>query len=356
MSLEIFIYADKVGRGKTTALKNWLLNQKGIGGVLSPKIDGKRFFEFIDSNDFLEMESGEASLQIGKYNFNVDHFLRAEEHLWSDWQNPNIHTLIIDEIGPLEIKKNQGFHQLLIRILKSEIAQAKKLILVVRDYCLQDFFSKYSLDNAKIITEIDLLKSSFQRPVGIVLCGGNSSRMQTDKALLNYHSMPQWQYVYNMLLPFCENVYLSLNANQVAEYSLPKTVGFIEDLPRYFDHGPITGVMSVLDSVDDRPLFILACDYPLLRMEHLLTLFKNRKSDNDLVCYRNDSFPEPLISIFEKVALKELTSYFSEGKDSLAKFIQQIKTTYIDVSNPDFLQNVNSPEEFEMLKNELSND
>lgn len=357
MNLKISIFADAVGRGKTTFLKKWLTNQKGIGGVLSPKINDNRVFEFIPSGDILDMESKDsAALQVGKYNFSPNHFAEAERRIWTDWQNPEIHTLIIDEIGPLEIKKNQGFHNLLTQMLVSELSHNKRLILVVRDYCLQDFFAKYPVYKARVITQANVMESNFEYPVGIVLCGGNSSRMQTDKAMLNYHSMPQWQYVYNLLLPFCEKVYLSLNANQVADYSLPENISFIEDLPQYAHHGPLTGVLSAMDKVKGKPLFITACDYPLLRMEQLFCLFKNRKRGHTLVCYRNEEFPEPLISIYEEPALSALFQYFADGKDSLAKFILGMKTLYIDVSNPDFLKNANSQEDFESIKTRLGND
>ncbi|MBK8495728.1 MAG: NTP transferase domain-containing protein [Chitinophagaceae bacterium] len=37
---------------------------------------------------------------------------------------------------------------------------------------------------------------------GLVLCGGNSSRMGTDKSMLQYYDKPQRYHVYDMLLPF----------------------------------------------------------------------------------------------------------------------------------------------------------
>ena len=37
---------------------------------------------------------------------------------------------------------------------------------------------------------------------GLVLSGGQSSRMGTDKALIDYHGIPQYAYVYDLLLRF----------------------------------------------------------------------------------------------------------------------------------------------------------
>ena len=44
---------------------------------------------------------------------------------------------------------------------------------------------------------------------GLVLSGGQSSRMGRDKALIDYHGLPQYAYVYDLLLGFCDKVFIS---------------------------------------------------------------------------------------------------------------------------------------------------
>lgn len=194
------------------------------------------------------------------------------------------------------------------------------------------------------------------RPVGIVLCGGNSSRMQIDKALIEYHGMPQWKYVYNLLTPFCESVYLSMNVQQAASWDLPDEMEIVEDAKAYLNHGPMTGLLSVLSKVGSTPVFIVASDYPLLRMENLLDLYKRRSPNKQVTCFKNNDWPEPLVSIFEISAYQDLQDYFARGKDSMANFIREANTQYIDVSDPEFLQNGNNPKELKLIKNYLKND
>ena len=81
MSPEVYIISDAIGSGKTTALKNWVQNRQRMGGFLTPKIEGKRFFEFIPSGEVLPMEADESSLTIGKYQFDAANFQKAEEVL-----------------------------------------------------------------------------------------------------------------------------------------------------------------------------------------------------------------------------------------------------------------------------------
>jgi hypothetical protein len=49
---------------------------------------------------------------------------------------------------------------------------------------------------------------------GLVVCGGNSSRMGSDKSMLIYYEKPQRYHVYQMLQPFCEKVFISCNEKQ----------------------------------------------------------------------------------------------------------------------------------------------
>ena len=56
---------------------------------------------------------------------------------------------------------------------------------------------------------------------GLVIAGGNSSRMGTDKAFLQYSKNPQYQEVYSLLEPFCEQTFVSLQ-NKNDAIALPQ--------------------------------------------------------------------------------------------------------------------------------------
>jgi len=75
---------------------------------------------------------------------------------------------------------------------------------------------------------------------GLVMCGGHSNRMGTDKSMLQYYNKPQRYHVYDMLLPFCEKVFISCNAQQAK--SVDAGYNFIEEAPIYQDFGPMAAL------------------------------------------------------------------------------------------------------------------
>jgi molybdenum cofactor guanylyltransferase len=106
--------------------------------------------------------------------------------------------------------------------------------------------------------EPEQIKNTF----GLIMCGGNSSRMGTDKSMLQYYNKPQRYHVYDMLLPFCEKVFIACNAQQAN--SIAAGYDFIEDNPLYNNIGPVAALLSAFTQYPKKNLLLIGCDYPFL--------------------------------------------------------------------------------------------
>ena len=352
LNTKIFIFSDKIGARKTTLLKNWFADNESISGFLSPKINGKRVFENLESGEQRLLEIEKSSLQIGKYAFDPEVFYWAESELLKQL-NGDREWVVIDEIGPLEIRKGKGFHNLILKIITERSSIKPKVIFVVRDFMVEDFIEQYPLENPKILVkDFFITKNRSPDLIGVALCGGESKRMKTDKALLNYGNNPQWKKVSELLKPFCEEVVISINEKQWENWAEKEHGNFMIDDEKFENHGPISGVLSILEKFPDKGLMIVGTDFPFLKMEHLIQLNNERSPAYEAVCFGKDGFLQPLVSIIEQEAIVKLKKSFKEGNDSLRKFLGEIKTKKIKVQEGNFLNNINTEEEYLKLRND----
>ena len=352
LKAKIYIYSDKIGAGKTTLLKNWLAKNENSCGFLSPKLEEKRYFENIETGEQRLLEVESSSLQIGKYCFDQTVFSWAERELLNQLTAEK-EWLIIDEIGPLEIRKAQGFHNLILKIIASQASIKSKIIFVVRDFMVAEFIEKYQFHNAKILSnDFFTTESKFPDLLGITLCGGECKRMKTDKALLNYTGQPQWKIVAELLKPFCEDVVISINEKQKQLWAEEEKSIFIVDDKKFQNHGPLSGILSILEKYPYQGLMIVGTDFPFLKMEHLIQLNNERGPNYDAVCFEKEGFLQPLVSILEREAIPKLKQFYQDGNDSLRKFLGEIKTKKIKADEGNFLDNINTEEDYLKLRHD----
>ena len=153
---------------------------------------------------------------------------------------------------------------------------------------------------------------------GVILIGGKSSRMETDKFLLNYHGTTQLNYLNSLLSSFCKKIYISCNANQ----SLPlNEYNALYDDLKYGDHGPYSALLSILNFTKSAVL-VIGCDYPFLGSADISLLINNRDKQALATCFNgNDNLPEPLLSIYEGHALIKLKESANANNFSLRQFL-----------------------------------
>ena len=147
----IILTGDKQS-GKTTFLKNWCVTQQYIAGILTPIVDDKRCFYDIETTAFSNMEVAthpplnEGILIVGKYFFSQQNFAKAATTLMDACANSSLKYLIIDEIGPLELKQQKGFNQALLFVLE-HLQKKVQLIIVVRQNCIEDIVQLLNVYN-----------------------------------------------------------------------------------------------------------------------------------------------------------------------------------------------------------------
>ena len=145
---------------------------------------------------------------------------------------------------------------------------------------------------------------------GLVLTGGASKRMGKDKAQLKYYGKPQFAYLFELLKPFCEEVFLSCRAEQSAQFG--------DHYPQIFDIydgiGPMNGLLSFFNQHPSKACLIVACDMPFVDKKAIHYLIENRQSEKFATAYKSKKgLPEPLLTIWEPKYYDALQSAFQKN-------------------------------------------
>jgi len=212
----------------------------------------------------------------------------------------------------------------------------------------------YQLDQTPKIIEFFKAKMQQAAPVlnGLVLAGGQSVRMGTDKGKLNWHGKEQRYYVADLLKQYCQDVFISCRADQRGEISseynsLPDT---------FLDLGPYGAILSAFREKPDSAWIVVACDMPLLNAETFEHLIENRSVSSIGTAYQNavDGFPEPLITIWEPKSYPALLAFLAQGHSCPRKVLINSDTHLLQPPDAEALTNVNTTEDFEKIKHLLT--
>lgn len=125
-------------------------------GVLCPKIDGKRYAYLIHENRkvYLEAQNIENEtriIKVGKYFFKKA-AIEEINHSIINHTFVKDKTVIIDEIGPLELKRS-GFYDSLMSVLAQKEQQNLTAIFVIREKLLEEAIRFFNLVPNKIFNK-----------------------------------------------------------------------------------------------------------------------------------------------------------------------------------------------------------
>ena len=185
---------------------------------------------------------------------------------------------------------------------------------------------------------------------GLVLAGGQSTRMKRDKATLAYHGRTQLEWAMELLGRYVAKAFVSVRPgqNDSVRAKFEQIVDTREGL------GPIAGIMAAQERFPDVAWLVLGCDLPFLNDRTLDYLIANRDPSHTATAFRahqlalpkHHGLPEPLCTIYEPSSRAGLLAHVANGKDCPRKFLINSDTKLLDQPDPRALDNVNTPEEY----------
>lgn len=163
---------------------------------------------------------------------------------------------------------------------------------------------------------------------GVILCGGQSHRYGSDKALILVDGEPLIRRAHRLLAQVVDEIVIAVGP-QGRTYE----VKALQIPDRREDAGPLAGIEAAFEATTAQRLFVLAVDLPLIEMgdlqeivnqfHHPLTFARDEKTGRD----------QPLCSIWHRSLQLPLTTYLNQGNRSVMGFISSYPSSKVDLSD-----------------------
>lgn len=159
---------------------------------------------------------------------------------------------------------------------------------------------------------------------GIILAGGKSSRFGSNKALARFNGTPLIERVTSALGSVFKN--LIIITNNPLEYSYLK-------IPLYQDiikgMGPVGGIYTGLDVIEDDWAFFCACDMPFIN-EGLVRYIAGLKGELDAVVPKVDWKIEPLHALYSKRCLNAMKDLINKKEFQTIKAFNNLRVRFVE--------------------------
>jgi molybdopterin-guanine dinucleotide biosynthesis protein A len=180
----------------------------------------------------------------------------------------------------------------------------------------------------------------------LILAGGKSRRLGSDKALLVRDGRSQLAYLVDLMADCVDEVFVSTRADQADDSERSQYQQIVD---RYTDMGPVAGILSALESHPDADWLVLACDLPNISSKTLQHLLEQRDGDQPFTAYisSHDRLPEPLCAVYHAGCATIINQFVDDGIHCPRKILMRSNTRLLEQLDPRSLDNVNTPDDLD---------
>lgn len=181
---------------------------------------------------------------------------------------------------------------------------------------------------------------------GIILAGGKSSRMGTDKGFVIWDGKPFIQHIIEALKLFVSEILI------VSDYTQYDTLGYrrIKDvLP---NEGPLSGLYSGLKQSKTEINLVLSCDVPFITEKLLSKLINTYEFENEAYVCVVDEKLMPLVALYQKRCKKvclELLNKEERRMMTLLKSLNNVQYLKLDKEEAKEVRNINTPKDLKEI-------
>ncbi len=186
---------------------------------------------------------------------------------------------------------------------------------------------------------------------GVILAGGSSTRMGSNKALLPYRGGTFIEFIHRRMAAIFRDVIVVTNTPDAYEFMpCPRVADVIPGL------GGLSGIHAALRHAGAEHVFVVACDMPSVSGE-LVRWMVALRDGCDAVIPESAGGLEPLCAVYGKGALPAIEEELRSGRGKVVSILPRIRVKTLsrdEISriDPGFLsfRNVNTPGDYYALR------
>jgi molybdenum cofactor guanylyltransferase len=167
-------------------------------------------------------------------------------------------------------------------------------------------------------------------PAGIILAGGRSQRMGTNKALLPLPGQASETFLAHListLTPLCaELLIVARDPAQFAHVALPDTRLVFDEIP---GGGPLMGLYSGLNAMQATTALVVAVDMPFVQPA-LLAFLLAHSQENTLLVPVVEGIPQVLLALYPRSLLPQIETLLRQGKRAPRALLEVAPVCYIE--------------------------
>lgn len=168
----------------------------------------------------------------------------------------------------------------------------------------------------------------------IILAGGESKRMGSNKGRIAYHGKAQVVHCVELL----ESSGLDTLIASDSDEFLPVAPCLKDFAPHM---GPTGGLLAAQENDPQSAWLVVACDMPFVDAQVISTLIKNRDPEKAATVFESNGQIEPLLGIWEPLALEALWEF---GLSPI-RTLEKLDCHIIENQKAWLLQSANTPEQ-----------
>ncbi len=177
----------------------------------------------------------------------------------------------------------------------------------------------------------------------VIVAGGKSSRMGSDKALLPFGGFKTLtQYQIKRIAPWFQSLHVSCKSRDKFDFD----ASFIVDTKEFSEFSPLVAIYSILKKFST-PVCILSVDTPFVRQEVFLKMYQSLSKDTDAIIARTNGKSHQLCAIYSPSLLPKIEKNLKKNQHKIRELFVDSNIKYIDFGDEIAFINLNRKDEYQ---------